>query len=56
MSRIITTITVLEKLKTEALEAAKQGQYPGANSFSSMVEIALDQLLHKTRQNMEAEA
>ena len=56
MVRIVTSISVLESLKDEALKAAKNGEYPGANSFSAIVEIALDNLLHPDKDTQPDEA
>lgn len=46
MSRVVTSISVLESLKLEAQDAAKTGKYPGASNFSAIVELALNRLLH----------
>jgi len=46
MARIVTSISVLKELKEEALNEARAGKYPGISDFSSMVEYALDRLLH----------
>ena len=46
MSRAITSISILKKLQEEAVKAAKNGKFPGASSFSAIVELALDRLLH----------
>lgn len=58
MSRVVTSIRILKDLKDEAHEAALKGEYPGASSFSAMVEMALDKLLHPEEypiENMELE-
>jgi len=47
MSRIVTSVSILRRLKEEAVDAAKKGRFPGASDFSSMVELALDRLLHQ---------
>ena len=47
MSRIVTSVSILRSLKEEAVDAAKKGQFPGVSDFSSMVELALDHLLHQ---------
>lgn len=46
MSRVVTSISVLESLKKEAIDAARNGEYPGASNFSAMVEVALNKMLH----------
>lgn len=46
MGRFVTSISILKDLRDEALEAAKSGKYPGISDFSSIVEFALEKLLH----------
>jgi len=46
MSRTVTTISILESVKLEATKAAKEGKYPGTSTFSGLVEVALNRLLH----------
>lgn len=46
MARIVTSISILKELKQESLEVARSGKYPGISDFSSIVEYALDKLLH----------
>jgi len=46
VARIVTSISILKNLKEEALEIARSGRYPGISDFSSIVEYALDRLLH----------
>jgi len=53
MSRVVTSISVLKDLKQEALDAARNGEYPGASNFSAMVELALDKLLHPEEHPIE---
>ncbi len=47
--RIITSISILKELRDEALKAAREGRFPGISDFSSIVEYALDRLLHPER-------
>lgn len=46
MSRVTTSMNILESLKKEGETAVKTGKYPGITSFGGLVEHALDTLLH----------
>lgn len=49
MSRVITSISIRRDLKEEGTEVAKSGRYAGISDFSSLIELALDRLLHPER-------
>jgi len=55
MTRIVTSVSILKSLKDEALCAAKEGKFPGISDFSSIVELALHELLHKKKVESEEE-
>ena len=46
LSRVISSISIRRDLKEEGMEVAKSGRYAGISDFSSLVELALDRLLH----------
>jgi len=46
LGRFVRSISILKSLHSEAVDVAKSGKYPGISDFSSIVEFALDRLLH----------
>jgi hypothetical protein len=51
MSRVTTSINILESLKKEGEKAVKSGKFPGITSFGGLVEYALHELLENKSKN-----
>ncbi len=53
MSKVVTTISIRRDLKDEGIKAAKEGRFAGISDFSSLIELALDKLLHPEKYQEE---
>ena len=48
MEKETTTLNIRKDIKERAVEAIRKGTFPGINSLSSLVELALDRILKET--------
>ena len=47
MEKEITTLSIRKDIKKRAIKAVKKGVFPGINSLSNLVELALEEILKR---------
>ena len=55
MEKETTTLNIRKDIKERAVEAIRKGTFPGINSLSSLVELALDKILKERVVEVTAE-
>jgi len=55
MEKETTTLNIRKDIKERAVEAIRKGAFPGINSLSSLVELALDKILKERIAEVAAE-